>query len=182
MGLLFACYGCQQWYRASRNRYTDRQLFEDIKRMNRTEIKSSLIAVKGCGEYFGTRFLLYKDEGWDCDFLPNRKTIDPSPDEAGRLARYLSEHYGIPLGDFDIEFVTEAESEKACIEHGDQLRYYHYRLYEARVKRMPEAWSKPAFRAADGRECRWMSVEEMLSDERIRLVNRDVVAAVRDYM
>lgn len=182
IGVLFACYGVWQWRRASRNRYTDRQLFEDIRRMDRTEVRSSLIAVKGCGDGFGNRFLLYRDHGWDCDFLPNKKTTDPAPDEARRLAYYLSEQYDIPYDDFDISFVVDAESEKECVEHGNQLRYYHYRLYQAVVKRMPEQWKSLSFKTSGGKECRWLSVDEMFADQRIRQVNGDVVTAVRDYL
>ena len=182
IGLLFSCYGCQQWLRARGNRYTDRQLFEDIKRMDRTEVRSSLIAVKGCGEYFGNRFLLYHDDGWNCDFLPNRKTTDPAPDEARRLAAYLSEQYDIPLDDFSIAFITDAESQKECAEHENQIRYYHYRLYCATVLRMPEKWSDAAFQTSAGKQCRWMSIDEMFADERIRQINGDVITAVRDYL
>ena len=182
IGLLFSCYGCQQWLRARRNRYTDRQLFEDIKRMDRTEVRSSLIAVKGCGDYFGNRFLLYHDDGWDCDFLPNRKTTDPAPDEEKRLAAYLSEHYGIPLKDFSLSFITDAESEKECEEHDNQIRYYHYRLYCATVLRMPETWRSPLFATDSGKRCRWMSVDEMFANKRICQVNGDVITAVRDYL
>lgn len=182
IGLLFACYGAQQWHRASKNRYTDRQLFKDIKRMDRSEVRSSLIAVKGCGDDFSNRFLLYRDNGWNCDFLPNKKTTDPVPDEVRRLAQFLSEQYGIPREDFDISFVVDAESKKECVEHDNQLRYYHYRLYQADVKRMPEQWKALSFRTSGGKECRWMSVDEMFADERIRQANGDVITAVRDYL
>lgn len=182
IGLLFSCYGCQQWFRASRNRYTDRQLFEDIKRMDRTEVRSSLVAVKGCGEYFGNRFLLYHDDGWNCDFLPNRKTMDPAPDESKRLAAWLSEQYDIPCEDFAVSFITDADSKKECAEHDNQIRYYHYRLYCATVSRMPEKWCNPEFATSSGKQCRWMSVDEMFADERIRQVNGDVITAVRDYL
>ena len=182
IGSLFSCYGFWQWYRACQNRYTDRQLFEDIKRMDRTEVRSSLIAVKGCGDFFGNRFLLYRDHGWDCDFLPNKKTTDPAPDEIARLSAYLSEQYDIPCNAFELTFVTDAESKKECAEHDNQLRYYHYRLYQAKVNHMPDKWRARSFQTSGGKECRWLSVDEMFADDRIRQVNGDVITAVRDYL
>ncbi len=71
---------------------------------------------------------------------------------------------------------------KECVEHGNQLRYYHYRLYQAVVKRMPEQWKSLSFKISGGKECRWLSVDEMFADQRIRQVNGDVVTAVRDYL
>ena len=47
---------------------------------------------------------------------------------------------------------------------------------------MPEQWKSLSFKTSGGKECRWLSVDEMFADQRIRQVNGDVVTAVRDYL
>ena len=160
---------------------SDRQLFEEIKDMNRTEIRSSLVAVKGCDQV-SNRFLLYYDNGWSCDFLPNRKTVDPGDSEIGFLKKYISEEFGISKSDLKLTFVTEKDSEKQCVEHDNEFRYYHYRLYSATLNKLPDGWRERSFVAPNGCKCRWLTVEEMLSDPRIREINYDVVSAIRDYI
>ena len=49
---------------ACRNKYDAITLYEDIVNMDRTERRSSIIAVKDAN-----RYLLYRDLGWGCDFF-----------------------------------------------------------------------------------------------------------------
>lgn len=181
IGLLFTFYGIRNAWHWHDRKCSDRQLFEEIKDMNRTEIRSSLVAVKGC-DRVSNRFLLYYDNGWSCDFFPNRKTVDPGDSEIGFLKKYISEEFGISKSDLKLTFVTEKDSEKQCVEHDNEFRYYHYRLYSATLNKLPDGWRERSFVAPNGCKCRWLTVEEMLSDPRIREINYDVVSAIRDYI
>lgn len=181
LGLLFAFSGLWQIVSSRLRSYTVEQLFEDIRAMDRTEVKSTLIAIKaGSGPCKG-RYLLYHDDGWDCDFFPNHKTLEPATAEKEQLARYLGDSYGLELSSSDIFFVTEADSEKPSKEHENELRYYHYRLYSAVLENMPLEYQNSAFTIESGKLCSWKTIDEMLADERTYAVNHDVLRLVRDY-
>lgn len=185
LGCIYAVYAAVGVWR-SRHRYTDDDLLEDIVAKDRTERRSTLIAVRDASEEFANRYLLYWDAGWQCWFLPNRATNASVDVETGELSRWLSDNYEIPASDVRLQFVVEHESAKYSTEH-QETRYYEYRLYKADALRLPDAWQKRsevvghAAGVADaeftvaGRECRWMTVAQMQKDPRIMQVNADVV-------
>lgn len=150
-------------------------LYEELVNMDRTAKRSSIVAVRD-----GARYLLYHDAGWDCDFFPNHATADGEEENRRLLADYLSTGFGIPKTDFTLTRVGGEAHEKHSTEH-DEDRWYEYTLYRADVRSLPAAWRADRFRVGS-RDCRWMSVDEMMADPRIREVNADVVGMVRNRL
>lgn len=152
--------------------------------MDRTERRSSIIGVTDGTDSTANQYLLYHDEGWGCDFFPNRKTVDNIADDIKSLKSYFSKEFKIPEEDFDLVETVKVESpavsNKKSTEHNDEERYYEYRLYHAKVRSMPDAWSSNSF-VAGSKRCKWMTIDDMLADSRIKDVNSDVVQMVRDY-
>lgn len=66
-------------------------------------------------------------------------------------------------------------------ENSRSLRYYEYTLYRASVTVMPDAWRSTEFHVG-AKDCRWMTLDEMLADPVINEINHDVVAMVRDNL
>lgn len=180
VGLFFLIFGIVTTIYAATRRYDAKQLYEDITAMDRTERRSSIIALKNTGEEFPNRFLVYLDKGWNCVFFPNHKTIEPASENARQLRQYLSSEFGVPEKDIDLEYVRNDESKKASTEHDGEIRYYIYSLYKATLKHIPASWQADQFQVG-AKECRWMSLDDMLADPRINQINHDVIALVRDY-
>ncbi|MBW3092803.1 hypothetical protein KIH79_07645 [Bifidobacterium sp. 82T10] len=154
--------------------YSAEDLYQELKAMDRTEKHSSIIAIND-----GNRYLLYHDNGWDCDFFPNHATADSETENLRLLTDYLSTGFDIPKEDFKLVRVTNETHEKYSAEHNED-RVYDYTLYKADILHMPDAWKAERFHV-DSKDCRWMTTDEMLSDDTIRSKNRDVVSMVRDH-
>lgn len=150
-------------------------LYRELVDMDRTAKRSSIIAVAD-----GARYLLYHDAGWDCDFFPYHATVEGDEENLRRLTDYFSADFDIPESDFTLTRIGGENHEKYSTEH-DERRWYEYTLYRADVKRMPEAWKEDRFHVGS-KACRWMSVDEMMADPRIREVNADVVGMVKNRL
>ncbi|WP_236022507.1 hypothetical protein [Bifidobacterium phasiani] len=143
--------------------------------MNRPLRRSSIIAVTdGDGS---NRYLLYHDANWGCDFFPNRAATGDVEADMANAARYLTVEFGIPESDVELKPVGMAESTKYSTEHHEQ-RDYVYQLYRASLRAVPDGWRGDRF-SVRGKDCRWMTLDEMLADGRINEINHDVVALVR---
>lgn len=102
--------------------------------MDRTERRSSIIAVKDAN-----RYLLYRDLGWGCDFFPNHATASSTDEDVRQLTTYFADEFGIPAKDFTLSHICVKDSEKPSTEHDGEVRYYEYTLYRASVTVMPDA-------------------------------------------
>ena len=149
--------------------------------MDRTEKRSSIIAVRDASGNARNRFLLYHDTRWDCDFFPNHDTVGTVPMEAPELSRWLSGTFEIPETSFSLEYVREMSHSKPSLSHGGQMRDYVYRLWVADVTKLPAAWQSDRF-TVGGFDCRWETIAGMEGTPRIMEVNDDVVGMVKGYV
>lgn len=93
-------YGVWSLITACRNKYDAITLYEDIANMDRTERRSSIIAVKDAN-----RYLLYRDLGWGCDFFPNHATASSTDEDVRQLTTYFADEFGIPAKDFTLSHI-----------------------------------------------------------------------------
>ena len=128
--------------------------------MDRTERRSSIIAVKDAN-----RYLLYRDLGWGCDFFPNHATASSTDEDVRQLTTYFADEFEIPAKDFTLSHICVKDSEKPSTEHDGEVRYYEYTEFHVGAK-----------------DCRWMTLDEMLADPVINKINHDAVAMVRDNL
>lgn len=175
IAVLFVIVGGYNTVCSLRHRYTADDLFEDVRTMHRPLIRSSIIAITD-GEG-SNRYLLYRDVTWGCDFFPNRRATGNVDDDMASAIRYLSTEFGIPESEIVLKPVGMAESTKYSTEH-HEYRDYVYQLYRAHLDTVPESWSGDRFRVLD-KDCRWMTLNEMLADRNINEINHDVVSLVR---
>lgn len=182
IGLVLILRGLFLIYKSVFHPYSVDDLNREILQAKRIEINNSLIALVDGNYEFGTRFLLYHDDGWDCDFLPNHRgdAIGAGEYERQALSASLYRGFGITINPSDISFVTECDSNKRSTEHDGELRYYHYRLYTAVLSNLSPNWRESSFISHNNRRCRWMTIDEMSSDRRISEINSDVIALLKN--
>ena len=167
--------------KVTRNPFTPNSLGDEIKAKNRIEVQSALVALIDGDCADSRRFLVYHDDSWDCDFLPNHRISDGATDEIERIAlsRSLNNSLGFEIQPEAFSFVTEADSQKKSTEHDDELRYYHYRLYKVDWHDINDDWKKSPFMARNGRNCRWLTIDEMYADKRMAEINFDVLSLLK---
>ena len=165
-------------YQSVTGRYTDEDMYKDVTALNRKLIRSSIVAVTSADK--PNQYLLYHDNGWDCDFFPNHRSSDDYETDRTSMAEYLTREYGMKVEPSDLRLVGTDTNSKLSTEH-NEVRDYEYRLYLLRLPDTPESWDSDGFRVLD-KDCRMMSVGDMLSNERINEINHDVVAMVRDLI
>ena len=176
LSIIFMFYGVWSLITACRNKYDAITLYEDIANMDRTERRSSIIAVKDAN-----RYLLYRDLGWGCNFFPNHATASSTDEDVRQLTTYFADEFGIPAKGLTLSRICVKDSEKPSTEHDGEVRYYEYTLYRASVTVMPDAWRSTEFHVG-AKDCRWMTLDEMLADPVINKINHDVVTMVRDNL
>ena len=144
-------------------------------------ISSSIVAIGQPGVPDSNRYLLYYDADWDCWFFPNRRSTPDIQDDERDLRNYLSVEFKVSAQDCELAMRGTEESTKYSTEH-DEERHYRYRIYSGDVQTLPEHWSLDGEFEIGGQRCMWMTIAEMLADERIHAVNYDVVTAVRNSL
>ena len=157
------------------------KLFKEIIALDKVERRSSIIAIKDSYQQYPHRFLLYHDNGWNCDFFPNHASASSIVDTSRELKSYISGQLEVPPADLEIRFVREKTNEKPSTEHNGEMRLYTYWLFDVSVKNIPDFWRQSEFDIAD-RHYKWMSTDSMLADARINEINNDVVSLVKDTL
>ncbi len=97
------------------------------------------------------------------------------------LRNYLSVEFKVSTQDCKLAMRGTEESTKYSTAH-DEERHYLYRIYSGDVQTLPEHWALDGEFEVGGHRCKWMTIAEMLADERIHDVNYDVVTTVRDNL
>lgn len=181
LGIVYSCYGLASAVCSIRNPYDHKKLLEEIRHMDRTEKRSSIVAVRDASGDARNRYLLYEDVRWDCDFFPNHDTEGSVNMEKPELAKWLSGTFEIPESSFVLTYVREMSHSKPSRSHGGEIRDYVYRLWVADVTDLPEAWKRERFKVG-GFSCRWETIAGMESNPHIMKINEDVVGMVKGYV
>ena len=151
-------------------------LYGEVRELNRPLVRSSIVAVTT--EDRPNQYLLYHDDGWECDFIPNRRSSDDYETDTTNMAEYMKREYMVPVKPSGLRLVGTSTNSKLSTEH-NEVRDYEYRLYLLRLHETPEPWAGERFRILD-KDCCMMSIGDMLSGSRMNSVNHDVIAMVRD--
>ncbi|WP_346682319.1 DUF1206 domain-containing protein [Bifidobacterium pullorum] len=180
-GIGYSVYGLASVIRSVRDPYDHKKLLEEIKQMDRTEKRSSIVAVRDASGTARNRYLLYEDTRWGCDFFPNHDTEGTVQMEKPELSKWLSGTFEIPESAFNLSYIREMSHSKPSRSHGGEMRDYVYRLWVADVTEMPEVWKQPQFEVG-GYSCRWETIAGMEADQHIMEINEDVVGMVKGFV
>lgn len=130
-----------------------------------TAKKYSIVCIT-CGELNSdSKFLVYYDKDWKCWFFPNYKTI--ARGNVANLIKVLQNDLGIDVAG-NLKYLYRCVHYKYSEESKEVLPYDHT-LYLCKLKELPDVQGN----------YKWLTVSEMLNDERIRKVNADVVAMLQ---
>lgn len=158
------------------DRYTHQKLLKEIRSLDLTLRKYSLVAIKDTFREYPNRFLLYLDNGWGCPFLLNYKTRSSGNGEAIREA--LSHELKVNIENIRLKKLARRTYQKFSSEDGVEKNYEHL-LYLAEIQDFPDVMQADTF-TIDGKGFMWLSIEEMKQDARIQKKNLDVVSLLRE--
>ncbi len=155
-------------------------LLMDIKKLDHVVKRYSIIAVHDSFNEHSRKFLLYYDKGWDCKFFLNYPTSEDGTNDRVNIIKHLANDLGIAEKDIDVVFKGAQQHEKYSTEH-DEWRTYKHSIYEANITQFPRIEKNKTFKI-DGKVYFWMTLDEMLDDDRIKAHNSDVVNLVKTYV
>lgn len=162
--------------KALNDKYTHKKLLKEIRSLDLTPRKYSLVAIKDTFREYPNRFLLYLDRGWGCPFLLNYKTRSSGNGDAIREA--LSHELKIDAENIRLKKLARQTYQKFSSEDGVEKNYEHL-LYVAEIQDFPKVMQASTF-SIDGKDFMWMSIEDMKRDARIQEKNMDVVGLLRE--
>ena len=162
--------------KALNDKYTHKKLLKEIRSLDLTPRKYSLVAIKDTFREYPNRFLLYLDRGWGCPFLLNYKTRSSGNGDAIREA--LSHELKIDAENIRLKKLARQTYQKFSSEDGVEKNYEHL-LYVAEIQDFPKVMQASNF-SIDGKDFMWMSIEDMKRDARIQEKNMDVVGLLRE--
>lgn len=169
--LLLFVYSLCILYKAFFKNYTDKDLFMEIKSMDKIHHRHSLIAIQDTFRKYPARFLVYWDKRWQCELLPN--CLTPDADVLNNIKNDISSKLKIPVQDINLYEVVKTVNSK--LSYSDNItKWYEHTLFNAVINNIPDNHRNPTFEI-DGITYRWMTIHEMKENKNIMLKNRDVV-------
>lgn len=144
--------------------------------MNKTEREYSIVAIRDTFRESPDRFLVYYDEGWKCWFFPNYPTKEKENEK--QIAEKLGKELEI---ENCVTFIRKGDwtNEKYSTEH-EERRTYHHTLYEVVIYNISKDEQCDTF-VKNGKQYRWMTLDEMAQDADIQEKNMDVVEKIKVY-
>ncbi|MCM1226037.1 MAG: hypothetical protein NC320_01255 [Clostridium sp.] len=150
---------------------------KDIKAMDKTIHRFSIIAVRDEFREFPKKFLLYYDERWDCDFFFSFKTVDG--DNIREITENLSNELQIEQRYIRLDYKDVRVYSKYSV--SDKIyKVYEHKLYFADISHFRDLLKNDYFEI-NGKKFKWMTIEQMEQDESIKNKNLDVVDFVKTY-
>lgn len=176
IGGMIMLYGGFKLVQSQKSKYGHERLFADIKDLDRTEHRHSLVALKDTFTAVPSRYLLYYDEKWKCWFFFSYRTAQN--DDYGHVRKALSEQLGVPEKLVKVTWVADRVQTKQS-PTGEKT--YAHKLYSAKLTSFPEDLKAVAFTLNGTKYC-WMTPQEMEKNPEIRKKNLDVVHFVEESL
>lgn len=176
IGGMIMIYGGYKFVQSQKSKYGHERLLEDIKNLDRTEHRHSLVALKDTFVAVPSRYLLYYDEKWQCWFFFSYRTAQN--DDFGHVRKALSEQLGVPEKLVKVKWIAERVQTKQS-PTGEKT--YAHKLYSAKLTNFPEDLKAAAFTLNGTRYC-WMTLQEMEKNPEIQKHNLDVVHFVEESL
>ena len=176
IGGMIMLYGGYKLVKSQKSKYGHECLLEDIKNLDRTEHRHSLVALKDTFAAVPSKYLLYYDEKWKCWFFFSYRTAQN--DDSGHVRKALSEQLGVPEKLVKVTWVADRVQTKQS-PTGEKT--YAHKLYSAKLSSFPEIVKDTAF-TLNGTRYRWMTLQEMEKNPEIQKHNLDVVHFVEESL
>lgn len=173
--VMYGTYSCIE-----KDRYTYRNLQEEILGLDVNYHPFSVVAVKDSFNEHPNRFLLYHDARWGCDFFFSYKTRASEAEDIDNIRTALSNSLKVDKASISVRYATEEIHTKFSVSD-KYTKTYRHRLYSASISHFPENEMQDSF-SIDGTDYKWMSLNEMMKDPAISEINMDVVSMVKNNL
>lgn len=177
-GIGFIMYGTHSFI--EKDRYTYRNLQEEILGLDANDHPFSIVAVKDSFNEHPNRFLLYHDIRWGCDFFFSYKTRASEAEDVDNIRTSLSNSLKVDKAAISVQYATEEIHTKFSVSD-KYTKTYRHKLYSASISHFPESEMQDSF-SIDGTDYKWMSLNEMMKDPVISEINMDVVTMVKNNL
>ena len=130
----------------------------------------SLVCIKNNDKY-----LVYADHTWGCFLFPNYKDVDN--DNEFNVKTSIANDLGVSVDDFKFINIGSNTSSKLS-QRTKQMTTYHHTLYLLEFVKPQHFFDLEDFTTINGNHYYWMTSNEMLSNNRIREINTDIITFV----
>ena len=175
LGVIFTAKSLKDIYDSKKNNYSYEDLLRDIDKLNEMAHGHSIVLVKDTFRKFSNRFLVYDDKRWECLLFLNYKQ---NPDNESFIRNRISSELKIEPQDIDLSYLGQRIHEKYS-ESAKKNKVYCHRFYMASIRNYPEEMRKDSFQC-DGKEYRWMTLDELEQDDNVRKKNSDILNYVKE--
>lgn len=173
VGFAAFCYGIYRLTQFIRRRYSAKMLYKDVKNMDETRHRFSLVAIKDTFNTYPNRFLLRHDNDWECDLFFSFRTQDNEDKDAENIKSRLSHLLKVSRNEITVKYINETLQTKFS-QKDKVTKVYDHKLYMAEISNFPDSEKKETF-VTDGVVYKWRTIEEMRTDPDIQKKNMDVV-------
>ena len=175
LGVIFTAKSLKDIYDSKKNNYSYEDLLRDIDKLNEMAHGHSIVLVKDTFRKFSNRFLVYDDKRWECLLFLNYKQ---NPDNESFIRNRISSELKIEPQNIDLSYLGQRIHEKYS-ESAKKNKVYCHRFYMASIRNYPEEMRKDSFQC-DGKEYRWMTLDELEQDDNVRKKNSDILNYVKE--
>lgn len=176
-GSIFIIRGIYMFIKSIKHKYNHENLLADIKGIDKTAHRFSIIAVRDTFNDYPKKFLLYYDERWQCDFFFSFKTVDG--DNVGKITENLSNELQIETCNIKLDYKDEMIHSKYSV--SDKMnKIYEHKLYFANISNFNDLIKNEQFEI-NGKKFKWMTIEQMEQDKTIQEKNTDIVEFVKTF-
>ena len=175
LGVFFTAKSLKDIYDSKKNNYSYEDLLRDINKLNEIAHGHSIVLVKDTFRKFPNRFLVYDDKRWECLLFLKYKQ---NPDIESFIRNRISSELKIEPQDMDLSYLGQRIHEKYS-ESAKKNKVYCHRFYMASIRNYPEEMRKDSFQC-DGKEYRWMTLDELEQDDNVRKKNSDILNYVKE--
>ena len=171
----------QVWRGTGKRKFDCSKLFADIKKLSTTESQYSLAAIVNSFEGEGANKVLLRclKDNWKTYMFLSYRTASEK-DEHNIKSRVAAD-LKIPRNQIEVKFLTEIPYQPKYSPDLKSRRMYHNIYYQVFIRDFPDKLKQSKF-ILDGAKYKWMTVQEMWEDNKIRENNADVLQVFEKYI
>ena len=173
--------GVQFLKKIGKRSYNYEKLYDDIKKLSISDSQYSLVAILNDfeGDSANKVLLKYFQGGWKTYMFLSYRSA-PENDESNVISR-VAASLKIERSHLKVRFLTEVPYQPKYSPDHQSVRMYHNKYYQVFISDFSDVLKQPAF-TLDGTKYKWMTLEEMWEDDKIKENNADVLREFEKYI
>lgn len=161
--------------------YNYNKLSNDILSLDRSKNKYSLVAIMNDfeGDSANKVLLQYYSNDWDTYMFFSFPTA--REDDENNIISRVAASLKIDRKHLKVRFLEENPNQPKYSPNHKEIREYHNKYYQVFIANFPDSIKESSFEI-DGCKYKWMTLEEMKSDDNIKNNNKDVLQVFEKYI